>query len=171
MIRALAFLVVGLLVVFSIFLALLDRDTYELGRGEPDATLVLASPPPDPCFDYQHLEDGTAERTRQHHFNHLDAKGYARWRIACVHGWGTREWECLEKLWTRESDWHHLARNRDSGAYGIPQAVPGSKMRVRGEDWRHNPRTQVRWGTSDYIAARYGTPCQAWQHFDRKGWY
>ncbi|MFO7253546.1 MAG: transglycosylase SLT domain-containing protein, partial [Actinomycetes bacterium] len=71
--------------------------------------------------------------------------------------WGPGQFRCLDRLWTRESNWNHRAVNPRSGAYGIPQALPAHKMRVSGRDWRHNPVTQVRWGLR-YIKSRYGTP-------------
>lgn len=81
-----------------------------------------------------------------------------------------RQFRCLDRLWTRESGWNHLRENPHSGAYGIPQALPGSKMASAGDDWETNPRTQIIWGLR-YIAQRYGTPCRAWKHFRAKGWY
>jgi hypothetical protein len=77
---------------------------------------------------------------------------------------------CLVNLWNRESGWRWNASNRSSGAYGIPQSLPGSKMASAGADWRTNARTQVDWGLS-YITGRYGTPCGAWQHSQTSGWY
>nr|WP_203912957.1 lytic transglycosylase domain-containing protein [Rhizocola hellebori] len=77
---------------------------------------------------------------------------------------------CLEPLWTKESGWNHTSSNGGSGAYGIPQALPGSKMAAYGDDWKTNPATQVKWGLS-YIKSRYGTPCNAWATFQSKGWY
>jgi hypothetical protein len=85
-------------------------------------------------------------------------------------GWSDRQWRCLDRLWTRESNWNHLARNRSSGAYGIPQALPGAKMRSAGDDWRSSAATQIKWGLA-YIARRYGTPCAAWDHAEATGWY
>ncbi|WP_239103684.1 lytic transglycosylase domain-containing protein [Microbispora corallina] len=84
-------------------------------------------------------------------------------------GWGG-EWGCLEKLWDRESHWNERAMNRYSGAYGIPQALPGSKMASAGSDWQTNPATQIKWGLG-YIAGRYKTPCGAWAHSQATGWY
>ena len=79
-------------------------------------------------------------------------------------------WSCLDRLWTRESEWRVTATNPSSGAYGIPQALPASKLASAGADWRTSARTQVRWGL-DYIAGRYGTPCAAWSHSQSVGWY
>ncbi|HEX6467666.1 MAG TPA: lytic transglycosylase domain-containing protein [Streptosporangiaceae bacterium] len=86
------------------------------------------------------------------------------------HGWSRRNFICLDLLWMRESGWDHHAYNRFSGAYGIPQAVPGGRMRSAGRDWRTNPRTQVVWGIR-YIEQRYGSPCRAWWHSRATGWY
>jgi hypothetical protein len=85
-------------------------------------------------------------------------------------GWSERQWRCLDRLWTRESNWNHLARNRSSGAYGIPQALPAAKMRSAGGDWRSSAATQIKWGLG-YIGRRYGSPCAALGHADAAGWY
>ncbi len=77
---------------------------------------------------------------------------------------------CLDKLWTKESGWNHKAQNPSSGAYGIPQALPGSKMASVGADWQTSPATQIEWGLG-YIKGRYGTPCSAWAHSQSTGWY
>jgi hypothetical protein len=90
--------------------------------------------------------------------------------LTADHGWSTRQWRCLDRLWTRESRWNHLARNRWSGAYGIPQALPAGKMRSAGTDWRTSAATQIRWGLG-YIERRYGSPCAAWGHSQAAGWY
>lgn len=86
------------------------------------------------------------------------------------YGWGMDQWSCLDSLWQRESHWNHTAMNRSSGAYGIPQALPGSKMASAGADWQTNPATQIRWGLG-YIQGRYGSPCGAWGHSQARGWY
>jgi hypothetical protein len=86
------------------------------------------------------------------------------------YGWGVSQFGCLDRLWTKESKWSLTATNPTSGAYGIPQALPGTKMASAGPDWRHNPLTQISWGLS-YIQARYGSPCGAWAHSQASGWY
>lgn len=86
------------------------------------------------------------------------------------YGWGGGQWSCLDKLWQKESGWSHTADNPTSSAYGIPQALPGSKMSSEGGDWASNPATQIRWGLG-YIAGRYGTPCAAWNHSVNNNWY
>lgn len=85
-------------------------------------------------------------------------------------GWSSSQCDALVKLWNKESGWDHRAYNRSSGATGIPQALPGSKMASKGNDWRTNPRTQIAWGL-DYIASVYGNPSNAWGHSQRVGWY
>lgn len=84
--------------------------------------------------------------------------------------WDESEFTCLVDLWDRESRWNHRAENPSSGAYGIPQALPGNKMRSAGKDWRTNAETQILWGLS-YISDRYRTPCAAWAHSEEVGWY
>ncbi len=90
--------------------------------------------------------------------------------MVLARGWNTSEYECLVALWNRESRWNVYAHNASSGAYGIPQALPGDKMATAGADWQTNPVTQITWGLG-YISGRYGTPCGAWEHSERKGWY
>lgn len=85
-------------------------------------------------------------------------------------GFPAEQWRYLDALWARESGWNHLAENPSSGAYGIPQSLPATKMAVVGSDWRTNPETQIRWGLA-YIAARYGSAQKAWEHSERVGWY
>ena len=86
------------------------------------------------------------------------------------YGWGSGEFSCLSSLWERESGWDVHASNPSSGAYGIPQALPGSKMSAFGADWQDNAVTQIEWGLS-YINDSYGTPCGAWSTFQSQGWY
>ena len=86
------------------------------------------------------------------------------------YGWGARQWTPLYNLWMRESGWYKYAYNPSSGAYGIPQAVPGSKMASAGANWRTKSRPQVRWGLG-YIKSVYGYPRRAWDHELAYGWY
>jgi hypothetical protein len=85
-------------------------------------------------------------------------------------GWDADQFGCLDSLWTRESNWNVHADNPNSSAYGIPQALPGSKMSSAGDDWASNPVTQIRWGLG-YIQDRYGSPCSAWGHSQSHGFY
>ncbi|WP_205791760.1 lytic transglycosylase domain-containing protein [Microbacterium sulfonylureivorans] len=86
------------------------------------------------------------------------------------YGWGDDQFGCLVSLWNKESGWNYRAYNAGSGAYGIPQALPGSKMGSAGADWQTNAATQVAWGLG-YISGRYGSPCGAWSHSESVGWY
>jgi len=83
--------------------------------------------------------------------------------MAASYGWTGSEVTCLDELWTEESGFSSTALNSSSGAYGIPQSLPASKMAAAGPDWRTNPSTQVKWGLG-YIHDVYGTPCAAWAH-------
>ncbi|HTE72205.1 MAG TPA: lytic transglycosylase domain-containing protein [Actinomycetes bacterium] len=99
-----------------------------------------------------------------------DPRGVAAGLAASQYGWAADQFGCLDALWTRESGWDPHAQNPSSGAYGIPQALPGSKMGAYGSDWADNPTTQIRWGLA-YISGSYGTPCGAWSEFQSQGWY
>lgn len=90
--------------------------------------------------------------------------------MAAQRGWSGNEWSALYKLWTQESGFNSTIANQSSGAYGIPQALPGSKMASAGADWRTNPATQIKWGL-DYIAGRYHDPIGAWAHETQFNWY
>lgn len=86
------------------------------------------------------------------------------------YGWGADQFSCLDLLWTKESGWNYQASNPSSGAYGIPQSLPGSKMATVASDWATNATTQITWGL-EYISAAYGTPCAAWGHSQATNWY
>jgi len=85
-------------------------------------------------------------------------------------GFKIDQFPCLNQLWNHESGWNARASNAGSGAYGIPQALPGSKMASVAADWRTNPATQIKWGLG-YVKGRYGSPCGAWSHFQSAGNY
>jgi hypothetical protein len=85
-------------------------------------------------------------------------------------GWSSSQFSCLQPLWALESGWNIYASNPSSGAYGIPQALPGSKMASAGPDWQSDAATQIRWGLT-YIQGTYGSPCAAWSHDEADGWY
>jgi hypothetical protein len=114
------------------------------------------------------IKAAEARRARALRDVRRNPKAVARMMLA-DRGWSS-QFGCLDRLWTRESGWNYQADNPTSSAYGIPQALPGSKMASAGSDWRTNPVTQMRWGL-DYIADRYGTPCAAWAHSENTGWY
>ena len=86
------------------------------------------------------------------------------------YGWGNKQYACLDDLWIKESNWNYRASNKRTGAHGIPQALPATKMDSAGTDWRTNPVTQISWGLR-YIDIRYDTPCKAWAKFKRSNWY
>ncbi|MDB5187006.1 MAG: hypothetical protein JWM07_478 [Candidatus Saccharibacteria bacterium] len=91
-------------------------------------------------------------------------------QMMLAYGYGEEEWPCLYNLWMRESGWRTTAGNQSSGAYGIPQALPASKMASVGPDYLTNAATQITWGLG-YVKGRYSTPCGAWSSFQAKGWY
>lgn len=99
------------------------------------------------------------------------AQSYAKSRLG-AYGWGDNQWNSLKSLWTGESGWNYRATNRSSGAYGIPQALPGSKMGANGSDWRTNPNTQINWGMG-YIKSVYGNPNNAYSRWQSRHphWY
>jgi hypothetical protein len=97
-------------------------------------------------------------------------KSIARQIMDNKFGWGDKQFDCYNKIIMRESVWKVDADNPTSSAYGIPQALPGSKMASEGSDWRTNPATQIKWGLG-YVKDRYGTPCEAWGFKSSHGWY
>lgn len=97
-------------------------------------------------------------------------QSYARDLCLNTYGWTENDFQCLVKLWNRESGWNPNAHNKSSGAHGIPQSLPASKMASEGADYYTNGKTQIRWGLK-YIKGRYGSPSNAWAHSQQKGWY
>lgn len=100
----------------------------------------------------------------------LGAKKVAKSILLNEYGFSEKEYKCLNSLWTKESHWNYKARNARSGAHGIAQALPASKMNVVSTDWRTNPVTQIRWGLR-YISIRYETPCKALAKHKRSNYY
>jgi len=98
------------------------------------------------------------------------AKKVAKSILLDEYGFSEKQYKCLNSLWTKESNWNYKARNKKSGAHGIPQALPASKMSVISTDWRTNPVTQIRWGLR-YISIRYETPCKALAKHKRSNYY
>lgn len=129
-----------------------DATTAGSGRQDPRITAPSRSRAP--------FRFGTVQYNQWYAFNYMQYK----------YGWGASQRASLRKLWNHESGWSHHAHNSSSGAHGIPQALPGSKMAVSGPNWRSNPETQIKWGLS-YIKSRYGTPNGAWSAWLSKGWY
>ena len=116
------------------------------GGGAGGGTAVPSAPPPSPAS--------------------VQAIAY---NLLTSYGFSKSQWSCLVDLWDAESGWNPEAEN-PSGAYGIPQALPGSKMASAGPDWETNPTTQIKWGLG-YIKGTYGTLCTAWDHEEADGWY
>jgi hypothetical protein len=98
------------------------------------------------------------------------ARDIARQMMLSMYGWGDDQFTCFDKIITQESGWNVSATNKSSGAYGIPQALPGSKMATAGADWQTNPATQIKWALG-YVQGRYGTACGAWSFKSAHGWY
>lgn len=99
-----------------------------------------------------------------------DYQNYAHDLCINTYGWTENDFTSLVKLWNRESGWKANAHNPSSGAHGIPQSLPASKMASEGADYYTNGYTQIRWGLK-YIASRYGNPSNAWAHSESHGWY
>ena len=131
-------------------------------QGQADARAAAADAARDsaPAAESQPVAGGNTP---------AEAKATARAMAASKYGWGESEFSCLVQLWNKESGWSYTANN-PSGATGIPQALPGSKMATAGSDWATNATTQISWGLG-YIKAGYGTPCGAWAHSVTNNWY
>ena len=97
-------------------------------------------------------------------------QAYAKDLCINTYGWTENDFQCLIKLWERESNWNPNSHNKSSGAHGIPQSLPASKMSSEGSDYYTNGKTQIRWGLK-YIKNRYGSPSSAWAHSQQTGWY
>lgn len=126
------------------------------GAADPVKAAGLVDSDPAAMTDTRSLSDS-------------DPKDIAR-ALLGDYGFSADQFGCLESLWNRESMWNPRAQNPYSGAYGIPQSLPGSKMASVGSDWATNPVTQIKWGLG-YIRDRYGSPCGAWGHSQATGWY
>ncbi len=140
----------------------LTRDSYSV-----TAPVIIAPPPPPPPTAA--AKPGGRAAPAAGAPDPGTAKAIA-FDMVAARGWGTEQYDCLVSLWTRESGWNVYAHNKSSGAYGIPQSLPGSKMASAGADWATNPATQITWGLG-YIAGRYSNPCGAWNASETKGWY
>jgi hypothetical protein len=116
------------------------------------------------------LSDATGVAvTRTEDLSAADPKTLAR-ALMPLYGLATSEFGCVDNIWTQESHWNVHADNPNSSAYGIPQALPGSKMSSAGPDWQNSAETQIRWGLG-YIENRYGSACAAWSFKQSHGWY
>ena len=99
------------------------------------------------------------------------ARAVAQAMAASKYGWGADQFSCLDNLWQKESNWNFAAVNKSSGATGIPQSLPASKMASAGADYLTNATTQISWGLQYINDSRYGTPCAAWSHSQSNNWY
>ncbi len=116
------------------------------------------------------MADAKSKKHGKSHKKRLTPKQIA-WNIMGWFHWKAKwQFKYLNWLWDRESSWNKYAMNPYSGAYGIPQAMPGSKMASCGKNWRTDARTQIRWGMR-YIRMMYGSPKAAWAHEVNDGWY
>jgi len=148
--------------------------TYEIsGAGRDEFTVeekpVVVVPPPVAAATSGSGSGSTASAAPRVVADPGSAQAVAAEMVA-ARGWSGEQFDCLAALWNRESGWRVNAENTSSGAYGIPQALPGSKMASSGSDWATNPATQIDWGLG-YISGRYGSPCGAWSHSESAGWY
>ena len=98
------------------------------------------------------------------------SKWYAKQYMMLRYGWGADQFKALDFIFTHESGWKHRIANSGSGAYGIPQSLPGRKMATMGSDWRTNPETQIKWGL-EYIKQAYGSPIRARAFWGSHSWY
>ena len=112
----------------------------------------------------------TAQSSSSGSYSLSDYQAYAKDLVINTYGWSEYDFECLVKLWNRESGWNPNSHNSSSGAHGIPQSLPASKMASEGTDYYTNGYTQIRWGLK-YIKGRYGSPSAAWANSQSKGWY
>ena len=131
-----------------------DRRT----KADPDKQAALSS-----------MDSGGAAVSRTEDISDDDPRDVAR-ALLSDFGFGQDQFGCLDSLYNSESGWRVNADNPSSSAYGIPQALPGSKMSSAGADWATNPVTQIRWGLG-YIQDRYGSPCSAWSFKQGNNWY
>lgn len=138
-----------------------------------DRTAVVSRddqrPQADPAKAASLAEPDTGALTDARRLSESDPRDIAL-ALLPEYGWSSDQMGCLDSLWTKESNWRWNADNPSSSAYGIPQALPGSKMASAGADWATNPATQIRWGLG-YIEDRYGSPCSAWGHSQARNWY
>ncbi|WP_127479990.1 lytic transglycosylase domain-containing protein [Nocardioides pantholopis] len=123
----------------------------------------------DPAKEAALSQESGRAMTRTEDLSDADPRTAARAMLP-EFGFSSDQFGCLDSLWTKESNWTVDADNPTSSAYGIPQALPGSKMASAGSDWATNPVTQIRWGLG-YIEDRYGSPCSAWAHSQSHNWY
>ena len=116
-----------------------------------------------------------ASRSASHDLSSLLGSGSEAYSAAQIQAMAKQvvaadQWTCFSNIVNHESSWNYKAVNASSGAYGLFQALPGSKMSSVGSDWQTNPVTQIKWGLN-YMDSRYGSPCEAWSFWQANNWY
>lgn len=174
------FLLVATLLPTANALELSPSSVVAIDDSESVAVIELATAPKVPGETYASISGGifstdialvtSISRQVEQARTPLGARKVAKNILLNEYGFNENEYNCLNSLWTKESNWNYKARNRSSGAHGIPQALPAIKMNVIATDWRTNPVTQIRWGLR-YISIRYETPCKAWAKLKRSNYY
>lgn len=156
------------------YLAASESSSVDLGRDGLNYTVYVTptpTPTPTPTLTSTSGSSSTSSAWSPPFVSPDPGSAQAiAYEMVVARGWGDSEFACLVALWNKESGWRVNAYNASSGAYGIPQSLPGSKMATAGADWATNPATQISWGLG-YIGGRYGTPCGAWGHSQSTGWY
>jgi hypothetical protein len=149
--------------------ATITREAFDIKDPPPPPPPVVVASQPAPKSAKSSSSGGSAAAPAAGTPDPGSAKAIAQQAVA-DRGWDDSQYNCLVSLWNKESGWNMYASNKSSGAYGIPQALPGSKMASAGADWATNASTQITWGLG-YISGRYQTPCGAWTHSQAIGWY
>ena len=146
-----------------------DVDAADTGERLPVVSRNDRRGAADPAKQAGLISTEAGAVTESEQLSQSDPRDIAR-ALMGDYGFSQDQFGCLDSLWIRESNWNPLAHNPSSGAHGIPQSLPGSKMATVGADWYSNPVTQIKWGLG-YIRDRYGSPCSAWGHSESVGWY
>ena len=145
----------------------IKKQAYEKAKAEEEARRKAKEEAERQARERARQQSTTTSSSSQ---NLSSLQSYANNLVINTYGWSEYDFDCLVKLWNRESGWNPNAHNKSSGAHGIPQSLPASKMASEGSDYYTNGETQIRWGLK-YIAGRYGTPANAWAHSQQTGWY
>ena len=146
-----------------------DADNGQADSGSNDSDSSKSDKKDESDKKQTQTTTNPSDGCRLYHPSAAQAQTYAA-GAAAQYGWTGQHWTNLVKLWNRESSWLWYSENASSGAYGIPQSLPGSKMASFGANWRDDAAVQIDWGLN-YIAQRYGNPTKAWEHSEQYGWY
>ena len=145
----------------------IKKQAYEKAKAEEEARRKAQEEAERQARERAKQQSTTQSSSSQ---NLSSLQAYAHNLVINTYGWSEYDFDCLVKLWNRESGWNPNAHNSSSGAHGIPQSLPASKMASEGSDYYTNGETQIRWGLK-YISGRYGSPANAWAHSQQTGWY